>query len=85
MKAQTREYAGHRIELKRTRGQMQLLIDGVSRAYGQLPDGKYYLDDYAYDWSDDLLEVAQRFVDHKRRADEIRAKARKSRRSGRED
>jgi hypothetical protein len=74
MKGQVREHAGHSIELKRSKGRSQLLIDGVPHGFGQLPNGKYYLDDYAYDWSDDLLDVAQRYIDHRRRADEIRNK-----------
>ena len=78
MKAQQKDYEGHKIELKKSKGDMQLLIDGLPHRFGRLPDGKYFLDDYAYDWSEDLLELAQRFIDHKRVADEIRSKARAS-------
>lgn len=77
MKAQHKDYEGHRIELKTSKDDMQLMIDGVPHGFGQLPDGRYFLDDYAYDWCEDLLELAQRFIDHKRVADKIRSKAKK--------
>ncbi|MDQ3980299.1 MAG: hypothetical protein M3314_12215, partial [Actinomycetota bacterium] len=61
------EYRGHRIELRvedtaeamRESGgesTQVLLIDGVPTGYGQLPDGSYVLDDYAYDWRDNLVD-----------------------------
>jgi hypothetical protein len=33
------------------------------------------LHDYAYDWSDDLSELAKRYVSYRRRAREIQSKA----------
>jgi hypothetical protein len=41
--------------------------------YGRLPDGSYFLDDYAYDWSDDLVEVARRYIDYRERSAKARA------------
>ncbi|RNJ50133.1 twin-arginine translocation pathway signal protein [Methylocystis hirsuta] len=41
----------------------ELLIDGKEVAYGQLPGGKYYLKDYAYDWKDDLVDLAESYID----------------------
>ena len=43
--------------------------------YGQLPDGRYALEEYAYDWTDDLIDLAQRFIDYRDRSDEIRRQA----------
>lgn len=72
MKPERKEYAGRRIEVREREGRLELLIDETPVPYGRLPDGKHYLDDYAYDWADDLVDLAQRFVDHQRRAEKIR-------------
>lgn len=45
----------------------ELRIDGQTVEYGQLPDGSYALSMYAYDWSEDLVEVARRYVDYRDR------------------
>lgn len=73
MKAQHQEFKGHLIEVRPGKEFPELLIDNVPVRYGRLPDGSYFLDDYAYDWSDDLLEVARRYIDHRERSAEIRA------------
>jgi hypothetical protein len=52
--------------------ELELLIDDQSVRYGQLPDGLYFLYEYAYDWSDNLTDLARRFIDYRSRADEIR-------------
>jgi hypothetical protein len=72
MKPERKEYSGHRIELRERGGQPELLIDKVPVRYGRLPNGKYYLDEYAYDWSDNLLKLAQRFVDYQNKGNKIR-------------
>ena len=54
------------------RAESELLIDDEPVRYGQLPGGDYFLHDYAYDWHDNLMDVARRFIDHQDRADEIR-------------
>ncbi len=41
-----------------------LKIDGKQKKYGRLPEGKFYLRDYAYDWQDDLGDLARRYVDY---------------------
>jgi hypothetical protein len=81
MEPQRHEYKGHSIEL-RARGErvaaaegeeeLELLIDDESVRYGRLPDGSYALEEYAYDWTDDLMDLAQRYIDYRDRADEIR-------------
>ena len=74
MKAQREELKGHVIEVRSGKESAELLIDNVLVRYGRLPDGSYFLDDYAYDWSDDLVEVARRYIDYRERS----AKARES-------
>ena len=64
MKAEKQEYKGRKIELRQVEGERILLLDNERLSYGQLEDGKYFLRDYAYDWTDDLTELARRYVDH---------------------
>jgi hypothetical protein len=66
------EYEGHRIELRGHDGESELLIDGTRVRHGQLPTGEYFLREYAYDWSKDLVELAQKFVGYRRKADHVR-------------
>jgi hypothetical protein len=87
MEPERHEYKGHRIELRQREGReeravaaegeekLELLIDDEPVRYGQLPDGQYALEEYAYDWTDDLMDLAQRFIDYRDRADEIRRQA----------
>jgi hypothetical protein len=80
MKPERKEYAGRRIEIHERDGRAELLIDGTPVPYGRLPNGKYYLDQYAYDWTDSLIELAQRFVDYQHKTDKIRQEHRAERR-----
>ena len=72
MKPESHEYEGHRIEFREREGKRELLIDNKAVRYGQLPNGKYFLRDYAYDWSDDLVEVARRYIKYRQRVEKIR-------------
>lgn len=85
MKPERREHKGHSIEVraaKATRGakkkahkqahEAELLIDGELVPFGQLPDGSFYLDEYAYDPQVDLMTLATRFVDYRIKADALR-------------
>jgi hypothetical protein len=76
-------YKGHRVELRRrpddapareaeSGAQPELLIDDQPVRYGQLPDGSYALHDYAYDWDEDLIELARRFIDYQDQAETVR-------------
>lgn len=76
MKRQSQERHGHGIELVKGKDNPVLQIDGIPVRYGRLPGGRYFLDQYAYDWTDDLEELARRFVEHKRKAEEIRHESR---------
>jgi len=75
MKPVYEEFEGHRIEIRTREGKSELLIDDIAVPYGRLPDGKFFLDEYAYDWTDDLAELARRFIAHGERVKRIQAKA----------
>jgi hypothetical protein len=88
MQPERQEYKGHRIELRPREGregvrareaereeERELLIDDQPVRYGQLPDGLYALEEYAFDWTDNLMDLARRFIDYRDRAEEIRREA----------
>jgi hypothetical protein len=54
---------------------LELRIDEQPVRFGQLPDGRYALEEYAFDWRDDLMDLAQRYIDYRERAQEIRREA----------
>lgn len=84
MEPERQEYKGHHIELRAREAdelragedgreaERELLVDDEPIRYGQLPDGQYFLHEYAYDWSDTLMDLARRFIDYRSRTDEIR-------------
>lgn len=74
MKYEQQDHAGHRIEVRPGKDQPELLIDGRPVAYGRLPDGSYFLHEYAYDWTEDLLDLARRYIDYEKRVIEVRSK-----------
>jgi len=55
--------------------ELELLIDDRPVRYGRLPDGRYALHEYAYDWQGDLIDLARRFIDYRDKAEEIRREA----------
>ena len=87
MEPERQEYKGHRIELRPREGleaereedlelqDLELRIDEQPVRFGQLPDGRYALEEYAFDWRDDLMDLAQRYIDYRERAQEIRREA----------
>ena len=81
MESERQEYEGHRIELREREGEPELLIDNAPVRYGQLSNGLYFLHEYAYDWRDNLMDLARGFIDYRRRVDEIR----REREPGREE
>lgn len=60
--------------------QLELIIESEQEGdaerlrlrYGQHPDGSYFLHQYAYDPSADLIELAKRFIDSREARDEFR-------------
>jgi hypothetical protein len=76
------EYKGHSLELRlpeprreaatEREAEAELLIDGAPIRYGQLPNGQYALEEYAYDWHDNLMELARRYIDYQIRTNEVR-------------
>ena len=87
MEPERQEYKGHRIELRPREGleaareedlelqDLELHIDEQPVRHGQLPDGRYALEEYAFDWTDDLMDLARRYIDYRERAEEIRREA----------
>ncbi len=69
MKPECQEYEGHRIEIREREGKFVLLIDNIPIRYGQMHNGMYFLHDYAYDHTDNLMELARMFVDYRRKVD----------------
>jgi hypothetical protein len=84
MEPQRQEYKGHHIELRAREADelrapvaerekdLELRIEDEPIRYGQLPGGMYALHEYAYDWTENLMDLARRFIDYRDRADEIR-------------
>jgi hypothetical protein len=84
MEPERQEYKGHTIELRAPEGreelgapegreeELELLIDNQPVRYGQLPDGRYALEEYAYDWQENLPDLARRFIDYREKAEQIR-------------
>jgi hypothetical protein len=73
MKAERQKYKGHVIELRKRDDGAELLIDNTLVHYGLLPGGLYFLHDYAYDWSDNLVDLAKKFLDYRRNIEKIRS------------
>lgn len=85
MEPEYHEYKGHRIELLQRapiafglsaseverESEPELLINDTKIDYGKLPDGKYFLHEYANDWSDNLIDLARKFIDYRIKTDEI--------------
>ena len=82
MEPERHDYKGHRIELRESEAESEaepeLLIDDETVRYGQLPNGMYALHEYAYDWQDNLIDLAQGLIDYRERADETRREAESS-------
>ena len=85
MASEARSYKGHRIEVvsrRRSDGLQlasvgdgesdELRVDDEPVRHGQLPDGRYYLADYAYDWREKLTDVAEGWIDYRQRVDQLR-------------
>lgn len=76
MKPKREDHKGHRVELREREGKPELLIDNIPMAHRRLRNGQYYLDKYAFDWTDDLMELAKRFIEHRSKVEKIRSKRR---------
>lgn len=73
MRHERQEHHGHRIELRERGRKTELFIDDAPVRYGRLPNGKYFLHRYAFDWSDDVFDLARKFIDYRRKVESIRA------------
>ena len=74
MEPESHDFEGHRIEIRGEKDAPELLIDNVPVRYRRMPDGSFALDEYAYDRTKDLVELARRFIRHRRVTQEIREK-----------
>lgn len=89
MKPEHQTYKGHNIEVRvshvdkmlsfgvQNESEPKLLIDNKSVGYGQLPDGKYFLKEYAYDWHDDLMGLGRALVDYREKSEKIKSSGEK--------
>jgi hypothetical protein len=59
-------YKKHEILIRRDPRRTRLFIDGAPVGHGKAGD-QYYLDVYAYDRADSLLEVVRRYIDYRAR------------------
>ena len=51
---------------------VELLIDGEPVPHGVMADGQYFLDENAYEWGEELPDLARRLIDYRDRADHAR-------------
>lgn len=68
MRSEMYEYRDHTILLQVTSGAeyaQELLVDGRPVDYGRLTDGRYVLDEYGDEAHDNLLVLAQRYIDRR--------------------
>ena len=59
---------GGREELRAPEGreeELELLIDKQPVRYSKLPNGRYALEEYAYDWQENVPDLARRFIDYR--------------------
>jgi len=87
MEPERQEYKGHRIVLRPREDleperqedpelqDLELHIDEQPVRFEQMPDGRYALEEYAFDRRDDLMDLARRYIDYRERAQEIRREA----------
>lgn len=76
MKPHHKEYKGQNIEIREVDKKENLFINNIQMKYGQLPDGLYFLDEYAYDWKENLEDLAKAFIDYQNNVKNIRREKR---------
>ena len=66
MEARTFEHCGHKVEIPEQEDarRMRLTIDGRTHRFGRDAAGAFFLDNYAYDRSEDLIKVIKNYLDH---------------------
>ena len=66
MKGKTFKYHGVTVNIPEQEDarRMRLTIDGRTHRFGQDAAGAFFLDDYAYDRSEDLPQVIKNYLDH---------------------
>jgi hypothetical protein len=89
MEPESQDYKGRHIELRvrlsdlhafraelEREPELELIIDDTPIQYGQLPDGSYALQEYAYDWHNNLIDLAKRFIDYQETSEKIKCETR---------
>jgi len=71
MKHERQDYKGRRIEIRSGEDKTELLIDNLPVGYGRLPNGMFFLHNYAYDWTNDLMELARRYVSYRQKVEKV--------------
>jgi hypothetical protein len=96
MEIASENYHGHRIVLRISEPEAKLFDDAEAVArptlfideepvsYGQLPDGQYFLREFAYEWRYDLISLARSFADYRDAIAAGAAEVRPSERDSRE-
>jgi hypothetical protein len=79
LKPQGGEYKGHKIEIRKVGDKKELFINNSRIKYGQLPKGLYFLDKYAYDWKENLIDLSKAFIDYRAKVEEIHRKQKSAR------
>ena len=76
MNSEKHEYKGHHIELRSPEPELEILessqplppelfIDGKTVLYGRFPGGLYAIHENAFEWGEELLDVARKFIDYR--------------------
>ncbi len=63
MKRHNEEYKGQKTKVRVADTDETLSINNRSMRCGRSPDGSYFLENYAYDWKDNLEDLAKAFID----------------------
>lgn len=80
MYQERQEYKGHRIELRAAASDKSDVREIKTEAEVEpelLIDDQYFLREYAYDWHDDLMDLARGLIDYRERVDKSRSKPEK--------
>lgn len=82
MKRHNDEYKGQKIEVRVADTDETLSINNGPIKCGQSPDGSYFLEKYAYDWKDNLEDLAKAFIDYQGDVKKVGLKKRLSKEKG---
>jgi len=64
LKRHTDEYKGQKIEVRAAETDETLSINNRPIKWDKSPEDSYFLEKYAYDWKDNLEDLAKKFIDY---------------------